>query len=38
MIVEIRVELMTIGHGFDSDFIERVRMYSYSFPNFPIRK
>ena len=35
MIVEIRVELMTIGHGFDSDFIERVRMYS--FPNFTIR-
>ena len=30
--VEIRVKSMTVGHGFDSDFIERVGMYS--FPNF----
>ena len=29
---EIEVESMTVGHGFNSDFIERVGMYS--FPNF----
>ena len=29
---EIEEESMTVGHGFNSDFIERVGMYS--FPNF----
>ena len=35
--VEIRVESMTVEHGFDSDFIKRVRMYSFPFPNFSIK-